>query len=51
MDSTDLDFVDVINKVLPFAKPLAAMRYYGPGTRLDLRLDEDGKPLHFLAQS
>ena len=45
MDETDLDFVDVINKVLPFEKHLPGMRYCGPGTRLDLRLDERGQPL------
>lgn len=45
LDETDLDFVGVINKVLPFEKHLPGMRYCGPGTRLDLRLDESGKPL------
>jgi hypothetical protein len=30
--------------ILPFEKHLPEMRYCGPGTRLDLRLDEDGKP-------
>jgi hypothetical protein len=45
LDSTDLDFVDVLNKVLPFEKHFPGMRYCGPGTRLDLRLDENGKPL------
>lgn len=43
-DETDLDFVDVINTVLPFEKHLPGMRYCGPGTRLDLRLDENGIP-------
>ena len=43
-DETDLDFVDVLNTVLPFEKHLPGMRYCGPGTRLDLRLDEHGKP-------
>jgi hypothetical protein len=43
-DETDLDIVDVINTVLPFEKHLPGMRYCGPGTRLDLRVDENGKP-------
>src|ERR1700727_2818916 len=43
-DETDLDIVDVINTVLPFEKHLPGMRYCGPETRLDLRVDEDGKP-------
>ena len=45
MDSTDLDIVDVLNAVLPFEKHFPGTRYLGPGTRLDLRLDEDGNPL------
>jgi hypothetical protein len=45
LDETDFDIVDVINKVLPFEKHLPGMRYCGPGTRLDLRLDGNGKPL------
>ena len=43
-DETNLDIVDVINTVLPFEKHLPGMRYCGPGTRLDLRVDENGKP-------
>jgi len=43
-DETDLDIVDVLNTVFPFEKHLPGMRYCGPGTRLDLRVDEDGKP-------
>ena len=43
-DETDLDIVDMLNTVLPFEKHLPGMRYCGPGTRLDLRLDEHGKP-------
>src|SRR5271156_5701701 len=43
-DETDFNFVDVLNTVLPFEKHLLGMRYCGPGTRLDLRLDEYGKP-------
>lgn len=43
-DVTDLDLVDVLNTVLPFEKHLPGMRYCGPGTRLDLRVDENGKP-------
>lgn len=45
MDSTDLDIVDVLNAVLPFEKHFPGTHYLGPGTRLDLRLDEDGNPL------
>src|SRR5258708_32745023 len=44
-DTTDLDIVDVINTILPFEKHLPGMRYCGPGTRLDLRLDDNGNPL------
>src|SRR3977135_3712153 len=43
-NETDLDIVEVLNTVLPFEKHLPGMRYCGPGTRLDLRVDEDGKP-------
>jgi Phospholipase A2-like domain len=43
-DQTDLDIVNALNTILPFEKHLPGMRYCGPGTRLDLRLDEDGKP-------
>jgi hypothetical protein len=43
-DQTDLDIVSALNTILPFEKHLPGMRYCGPGTRLDLRLDEDGKP-------
>src|SRR5437773_3439005 len=43
-DETDLDLVDVMNTVFPFEKHLPGMRYCGPGTRLDLRVDEHGKP-------
>ena len=45
LDETDFDIVDVINTVLPFEKHLPGCHYLGPGTRLDLRLDENGKPL------
>src|SRR5271154_5988680 len=44
-DQTDLDIVDVINAVLPFEKHFPGCHYLGPGTRLDLRLDENGNPL------
>ena len=44
-DETDLNFVDVLNAALPFEKHLPGMRCCGPGTRLDRRLDENGKPL------
>src|SRR5271156_578234 len=43
-DETDLDIVDVFNTVLPFEKHLPGMRYCGLGTRLDLRVDVNGKP-------
>src|ERR1700722_12324674 len=43
-DQTDLDIVSALNTILPFEKHLSGMRYCGPGTRLDLRLDENGKP-------
>jgi hypothetical protein len=43
-DETDLDIVGVLNAALPFEKHLPGMRYCGPGTRLDLRVDDNGKP-------
>ncbi len=43
-DQTDLDIVDVINAVLPFEKHFPGCHYLGPGTRLDLRLDQNGNP-------
>ena len=43
-DETNLDIVGVVNTVLPFEKHLPGMRYCGPGTRLDLRVDDNGKP-------
>src|SRR5271156_2931418 len=43
-DVTDLDFVNLLNNVLPFEKHLPGMRYCGPGTRMDLRVDENGIP-------
>ena len=43
-DQTDLDIVDIINAVLPFEKHFPGCHYLGPGTRLDLRLDENGNP-------
>ena len=45
MDEPDLDIVDIINAIIPGEKHLPGMRYCGPGTRLDLRLDEDGTPM------
>jgi hypothetical protein len=45
MDEPDLDIVDIINVIIPGEKHLPGMRYCGPGTRLDLRLDIDGNPL------
>ena len=44
IDQTDLDIVDIINAVLPFEKHFPGCHYLGPGTRLDLRLDENGNP-------
>src|SRR5438093_6556884 len=44
MDETDIDLVDVINTLIPGEKHLPGMRYCGPGTRLDLKLNEDGTP-------
>ena len=44
MDETDLDIVDVLNTVFPGEKHLPGMRYCGPGTRLDLKLNADGMP-------
>src|SRR5271156_1151259 len=43
-DETDLDIVDVLNTVFPGEKHLPGMRYCGPGTSLNLRVDENGKP-------
>jgi hypothetical protein len=43
-DETDLDFVQVINTVLPFEKHLPGMNYCGPGTRLRHRLYPDNTP-------
>ena len=44
MDETDLDIVDIINVVFPGEKHLPGMQYCGPGTRLDLKLNDDGTP-------
>ena len=44
MDTTDLDVVNVLNAVLPFEKHSPGTNYLGPGTRLDVRLDENGNP-------
>src|SRR2546428_786219 len=44
MDETNFDIVDVVNTTLPFEKYLPGIRYCGPGTRLDLRLNENDKP-------
>ena len=44
MDEVDLDLVDVVNVLLPGEKHLPFMRYCGPGTRLDLKLNTDGTP-------
>ena len=43
MDETD-DFIDVLNKVLPFEKHLPGTHFVGPGTRLDLKLDDNENP-------
>ena len=44
VDQTDLDIVDIVNAVFPFEKHFPGCHYLGPGTRLDLRLDENGNP-------
>ena len=44
MDETDLDIVDIMNAILPGEKHLPGMNYCGPGTRLDLKLNDDGSP-------
>ena len=44
MDKVDLDIVDIINTILPGEKHLPGMHYCGPGTRLDLKLNDDGTP-------
>src|SRR5437773_1604492 len=44
MDQTDLDIVDIVNIILPGEKHLPGMQYCGPGTRLDLKLNNDGTP-------
>lgn len=43
-DETDLDFVQIVNTVLPFEKHLPGMNYCGPGTRLRDRLNPDNTP-------
>ncbi len=43
-DETDLDISDIVNAIIPGEKHLPGMRYCGPGTRLDLRLNDDGTP-------
>jgi hypothetical protein len=43
-DETDWDFVSILNTVLPFEKHLPGMRYCGPGTKLDMRVNEYGEP-------
>src|SRR5437867_536519 len=43
-DATDLDITTVINTLIPGEKHLPGMRYCEPGTRLDLKLNEDGTP-------
>jgi len=44
MDEVDLDIVDIVNVILPGEKHLPGMNYCGPGTRLDLKLNDDGTP-------
>jgi hypothetical protein len=41
-DETDFDITNVLNTVLPFEKHLPGMNYCGPGTNLQLKLNEDG---------
>ena len=48
MDETDaprVDIVNIINKAIPGEKHLPGMRYCGPGTRLEEKLDGEGNPL------
>lgn len=44
LDSTDFEISDVLNYVMPGEKHLPGMRYCGPGTLLNMRLDANGKP-------
>src|SRR5208282_2032889 len=44
MDEVDLDIVNIVNVILPREKHLPGMNYCGPGTRLDLKLNDDGTP-------
>ena len=44
VDQTDLDIIDIVNAIIPGEKHLPGMKYCGPGTRLDLKLNEDGTP-------
>src|SRR5258707_4907989 len=41
---TDFDITDIVNAIIPGEKHLPGMKYCGPGTRLDLKLNEDGTP-------
>ena len=41
MDETDLDITDIINTIIPGEKHLPGMRYCGPGTKLDEKLNPD----------
>ena len=44
MDETDLDITDIVNVILPGEKHLPGMRYCGPGTKLDEKLNPDDTP-------
>src|SRR6266566_10923 len=44
MDETDLDITNILNVIIPGEKHLPGMKFCGPGTRLDLKLNEDGTP-------
>ena len=44
MDETDLDITDIINTIIPGEKHLPGMRYCGPGTKLDEKLNPDDTP-------
>ena len=44
MDETDLDITNILNVIIPGEKHLPGMKFCGPGTRLDLRLNADGTP-------
>jgi hypothetical protein len=44
IDEPDFDITDVINKIIPGEKHLSGMNYCGPGTNLELKLNDDDTP-------